>query len=67
MVFKIIGGLLIVFGLIDMVGSWTELDVWTDWLGIELPEAVWSFSAYIEIGLGYFLFNLGNRAATKTD
>ena len=31
MAFKIIGGLLIAFGLIDVIGSFTGLDVWYDW------------------------------------
>ena len=55
---KIIGGLLIAFGLLDMIGSFTGLDVWGEWIGVNLPEAIWSFTAYIEIGIGYLLFNL---------
>ena len=60
---KIIGGLLIAFGLVDVVGSFAGLDVWGEWIGVNLPEAIWSFTAYIEMGLGYFLFRLGSKDA----
>ena len=57
---KIIGALLVIFGIIDLAGSWIgDLDVWYDWFGIKLPEFIWMFSAWIEIGLGSFLFKLG--------
>ena len=56
---KIIGGIIILFGLTDLIGSFTGLDVWGE-LGVALPDIVWSFSAYIEIALGYFIFNLGS-------
>ncbi len=61
MVLKIIGWLLVTFGVVDVVGGFTGLDVWTDWIGVELPAVIWSFTAYIEMGLGYFLIKLGSR------
>jgi hypothetical protein len=60
-ILKIIGGLFIAFGLVDMIGSFTELDVWGEWIGLDLPEAIWSFTAYIEMGIGYFLLKLGSN------
>ena len=60
---KIIGGLLIAFGLVDLIGSFTGLDVWGEWIRVDLPEAIWSFTAYIEMGIGYFLFHLGSKGA----
>ena len=60
-ILKIIGGVFIAFGLVDMIGSFTELDVWGEWIGLDLPEAIWSFTAYIEMGIGYFLLNLGSN------
>ena len=59
---KIVGGLLIAFGLLDLVGSFAGIDVWSDWIGVALPEAVWSFSAYIELGLGFWLFRRGTQS-----
>lgn len=60
---KIVGCLFIAFGLLDLIGSFTGLDVWGDWIGVALPEAIWSFTAYIELGIGYLLFNLGSKGA----
>ena len=57
---KLLGIALIVFGLIDLIGSWTGLDVWSDWLGVELNGFLYMISAWVELGVGYFLFNLGD-------
>ena len=58
MAFKIIGGFLVVFGLVDLIGSFASFDLWGT-LGVALPEIIWSLSAYIEIALGAFLFRIG--------
>jgi hypothetical protein len=59
---KILGILLIVIGLIDFGGSYAGFDLWGGFLGIQLPELLWKFSAYIEMIIGYFLFNLGSKS-----
>ena len=64
MALKIIGVLLIVFGLVDLVGSFADFDLWME-IGVELPELLWRFSAYIEIALGYFLFKLGSGSSSE--
>ena len=56
---KILGIILIAFGLVDLVGSYTGFDLWGGFLGINLPELLWKFSSYIEIGAGYLLMKLG--------
>jgi hypothetical protein len=57
---KIIGVLLVIFGIIDYASSeFNDLDVWYDWFGIELPEILWMLSPWIEIGLGSILFKVG--------
>ena len=56
---RIAGAVLVLFGLFDMLGSWGGIDVWGDVIGITLPEIIWRFTAYIEIGLGIFIWNLG--------
>ena len=61
MILKVIGGVLVIFGIVDLVGSFAGLDVWGEWLRISLPAVVWNFSAYIEIALGYFLFKFGTK------
>lgn len=59
MALKIVGVLLMAFGIVDLIGSFAEFDLWME-IGIELPDLIWRFSAYIEIALGYFLFKLGS-------
>ncbi|MDH5434367.1 MAG: hypothetical protein OEY19_10520 [Gammaproteobacteria bacterium] len=56
---KIAGIILIIFGLVDLVGNYADFDLWTT-IGIQLPEIIWKFSAYIEIAAGFFLFNMGS-------
>lgn len=69
MIIKVIGGLLILMGIADLIGSFTGFDLWGQGLGISLPEFIWSFTAYIELGLGFFLFNLnlGGQESEQTD
>ncbi len=56
---KIIGILLILFGAVDLIGSYADFDLWGI-IGIQLPDAIWQYSSYIELGLGFLLFNLGS-------
>lgn len=60
---KIIGILFVIFGLVDLVGSYAEFDLWGGFLGIQLPEIIWKFSAYIEIAIGAALFKFGSTEA----
>ncbi|WP_223787499.1 hypothetical protein [Marinicella meishanensis] len=55
---KIFGILLIVFGAVDLIGSYSGFDLWGR-LGVTLPDLLWKYSSYIEIGLGLLLFNIG--------
>jgi hypothetical protein len=61
MIFKIIGGLLIAWAVLDFGLSYMGTDVWLDWLGVQLPEAIYRFSAMIEGVIGLLLWNLGSR------
>ena len=56
----IAGIILIVFGVIDFGGSWFGFDLWGGFLGVDLPDLVWQFSAYAEIALGYFLMQMSS-------
>ena len=66
---KILGMILIAFGLVDLAGSYMDFDLWGT-IGIQLPEMLWKFSSYIEIGVGYFIMQLGSsdsdEEATET-
>ncbi len=54
----VLGGLLIVFGLVDLLGSFANFDLWGI-IGIRLPDMVWQYSAYIEMIVGYVIFKFG--------
>ncbi|MCB1582717.1 MAG: hypothetical protein R3E90_15995 [Marinicella sp.] len=56
---KIVGIILILVGAVDLIGSYTGFDLWGR-LGVTLPDILWKYSSYIEIGLGLLLFNLGS-------
>jgi len=59
MAMKIVGALLVIFGLVDLIGSWADFDLWGT-IGIHLPDLLWQYSPYIEIVSGAFLYNLGS-------
>lgn len=56
-----LGGFLILFGLVDLIGSYAGFDLWYT-LGVQLPDVIWSFSHWIEIAIGFFLCKLGLAA-----
>ncbi len=58
---KILGVIFVAFGLLDLIGSFSDLDVWGEWIGVDLPDVIWSYSAYIEIAIGYMLFKVGGK------
>lgn len=64
---KIAGILLIALGVADIGGSYAGVDLWGEWIGVQLPEAIWSFTGYIELGLGYVLFKLGSGGGEEAD
>ena len=66
-VMVILGGLLIVFGLVDFAGVFFEFDVWTDVIGVQLPGIIWNFSAYIEFVVGMMLVRFGLGMSDPSD
>lgn len=64
--FIIVGSILVLFGLADLVSSFMEIDLWGGVLGIQLPDIIWKFSAYIEMLIGYLLFQAGISAPEDT-
>ena len=57
---KIVGIILVIFGLVDLVGSFMEFDLWGT-IGVQLPETLWRISSIIEIALGSFLIKIGSN------
>ena len=47
-----IGMLLIAIGIADFAGGV---------VGVQLPDLLWQFSTYIEMGLGYFIMSLSDK------
>ncbi|EDP60802.1 hypothetical protein [Vibrio sp. AND4] len=62
---KYLGMLIIAFGLIDLIGSYTGFDLWGGFIGIELPDLLWKYSSFIEMGLGGFIINLASKMENK--
>ncbi len=57
-ILKIIGAAIFIFGLVDFGGNFMDFDLWSK-IGIQLPDIVWKYSAYIEMAIGGFLFSMG--------
>mgnify|MGYP006443412665 CR=1 FL=1 len=57
---KIIGVLLIVWGVLDFALSWMGIDLYAE-IGITIPDAIWAYTAYIVGGIGFVLFALGQQ------
>ena len=58
-ILKILGIIVIIFGVADLIGSYTGYDLWTDYIKVDLPDTLWQFSHYIEIAIGAVIFKLG--------
>ena len=57
---KIIGGLLIVWGMLDFALSLTGTDLYAE-IGIAIPYEISTFTGYIVAGIGFFLFSVGQK------
>ena len=55
------GLLLFIWGALDWIMSESEVDVYLDWLGIYLPDAIYNYSHWIAMGLGSMLFTAGRQ------
>ena len=55
----VVGVIFFSIGAIDLVGSFTGFDLWGGFFGIQLPELLWKYSAYLELLVGYLAFKAG--------
>lgn len=62
MVFKIIGGLVVLWGIADLVIGLQGGDLWGQ-IGVQLPDIVWRYSHYIAIVIGAAIFGMGSKDA----
>jgi hypothetical protein len=60
---KIVGLLLVLFGITDFALSWLGTDVWYEWFGIQLPGFLYFFSAIIAVSIGSAMMRSGRGAS----
>jgi hypothetical protein len=65
MIFKILGGALIAWAVADFGLSYMGTDVWSDWLGIQLPEVIYRYSAMIVGVIGGVIWKLRDVASAE--
>ena len=58
---KILGIIVIIFGIADLGLSFADIDIWGQYIGVRLPDPIWSFSGAIEIAIGYGLLKLARK------
>lgn len=58
---KVLGILMMLFGGIDLAGSYLDFDLWGGFLRINLPEFLWLYSAYIELLIGYLMIQISQK------
>lgn len=57
---KYIGYALIAWGFLDLALSWMETDLYWE-IGIELSDAIYPFTHWIAMGIGYVLTLVGPK------
>ena len=63
---KILGILLIVWGVADLGLSWAGIELYYA-IGIELPDAIIQFTAWIAMGIGYGMYSSADFNATDQE
>jgi hypothetical protein len=58
---KILGVILILWGIADFGLSWVETDLYWE-IGITLPESIYPFTHWIAIGIGSFIYSIGKSS-----
>ena len=56
------GVLLFMWGGLDFIMSMQEVDVYYDWFGIYLPDAIYNYSHWIAMALGSVIFAAGKQS-----
>ena len=58
---KIAGIIFIVIGIIDVGGSWLDFDLWGTLGILDQTSFLWFWTGYIELGIGFGLYNYGKE------
>ena len=61
-VMQAFGSLLFMWGGLDWFMSFQDVDVYYDWFGIYLPDAIYNYSHWIAMGVGSILFAAGSQS-----
>lgn len=62
---QLLGVLLVIWGIVDFAMATGGTDIYYDWLGIYLPDWLYSWSPWLAGVLGMFLIGAGNQSAKK--
>lgn len=57
---KIFGGLLIIWGFLDLGLSWAGIDLYYE-IGIELSNSIYPFTHWIAMGIGYGVYSAASK------
>jgi len=58
---KILGILILIFGILDLIDSYLGMDLWADLFGIHLPAFLNTYGPIVEIALGAGLLILSRE------
>ena len=56
------GVLLFMWGGLDYIMSMQDVDVYYDWFGIYLPDAIYNYSHWVAMALGSIIFAAGKQS-----
>jgi hypothetical protein len=56
------GVLLFMWGGLDYIMGMQDVDVYYDWFGIYLPDAIYNYSHWVAMGLGSIIFAAGKQS-----
>ena len=63
---KIVGMLLIIWGFADLGLSWAGTDIYYE-IGIELSNAIYPFTHWIAMGIGYGIYSIAGSDGTEQE
>jgi len=58
---KVLGILILIFGILDLADSYIGMDLWADLFGVHLPAFLNTYGPIIEIALGAGLLILSKE------
>jgi len=55
------GAFLFLWGMLDFIMSQSDVDVYYDWFGIYLPDAIYNYSHWMAMAMGLTLVGAGQK------